>query len=89
MFWARTCINALLLLFDSEKVIYICFMLGSLETVHLKAGSLPQNFDITFAAMMFMAIGYLSRRHKDFIRAHQYSFVLPAAGIWTFCLSNG
>ena len=89
MFWARVCIRTLLLLFDSEKTVYICFVLGVLETIHLKERALPQNFDITFAVMMFMAIGHLWRKHEDFIKKHQYALLLPAAAFWTFCLSNG
>lgn len=87
LFWAKTIIDILHLLFSYRTSGCFCLSLGF---VGIMLGSkriyLPQNMDVTFVAALFIYLGILWRKNVIFFERWRLTLLLISTIIWITCV---
>lgn len=97
MFWGRFLCNVIFRLTKNENASIVIFLvLGIFGLTFNDSRMLPQNLDVTFVAMMFMAAGMLLKKLDNHLadkekqrKVVSVSMFAVSAFIWAFCLYHG
>lgn len=88
LFWCKVIMDLIHLLFPGRRTGYIYVGIGLFGiAMGLKSKWLPQNMDVTFAAMVFIYIGILWRNYQDWLERHEQLCFMASVIIWVFCLN--
>ena len=90
LFWAKTIMDAVSVLFPGKKVGYIFAFIGiGGILLGTKGKWLPQNLDVTMTAILFLYLGIVWKEWKTYVQKYETILFLVAIGIWLYCLSFG
>ena len=88
LFWAKTIIDGISLLFPDKNKEYIYMFIGLLGlALGIKHKWLPQNLDVTFVTVLFIYLGMLWKRYIAAIQKHENILFLCAVAFWLCCLN--
>lgn len=89
LFWARLTMRVIGIKLPHDYAILTglgCGSVAILAGTHLE---LPQNYDVTLMAIMFMTIGILAREHAEKVRQYKIPLFIVSLLIWLTCLNKG
>ena len=87
LFWAKIMLDGIHLLFPGENKEYIHTFVGIFGVfLGIRGMWLPQNFDVTCVAVLFMSVGMLWKQHAEKIKEHENVLFFYAVAFWLTCL---
>lgn len=88
MFWARLVLRILGKVFPHEYALTGGLGCGVIALLLGSRMAMPQNFDVTLMAVMFMTIGIIIKEHSGLIRKYKIPLFVLSMIIWLGCLDK-
>ena len=90
LFWAKTYMDGVALLFSEKRVGFIYLGTGILGILlGFKGNWIPQNLDVTMVAVLFIYLGMVWKQYEVFFEKHELAICLFSSILWLYCLSLG
>ncbi|MFR9054754.1 MAG: acyltransferase family protein [Acidaminococcus intestini] len=87
LFWAKTIIDGLNLMFPGKHMGYILTFVGLMGiAIGSKGKWLPQNMDVTLVVILFIYLGMLWKKYQESIEKYAIPLFFLSILIWVSCL---